>query len=140
MAVTTAALNKLATAYNQKVILTKFDLTVFLAQPNRAANRGNNIAMRLRIVRKAGDEERLHYPRSRRERDHLLRCSRRAAEQQYRCCESGQKRGSPGYQFYLCDLTIDILSKRYFFTDLYAASMLTPRRSWPMPSRHIQAS
>ena len=129
MAVTTAALNKIATASNQKVILTKFDLTVFLAQPNQAAGTRKQYCYRLRILRKAGDEERLHYPRSRRERDDLLRCSRRAAEQQYRCCESGQKRGSPGYQFYLCGLTIDILSKRYFFTDLYAASMLTPRRS-----------
>ena len=51
MAVTTAALNKIATASNQKVILTKFDLTIFLAQPNQAAGTGKQYCYRLRILR-----------------------------------------------------------------------------------------
>jgi hypothetical protein len=45
------ALNKIATASNQKVILTEFYLILFLAQPNQAAGAGKQYCYRLRILR-----------------------------------------------------------------------------------------
>ena len=45
------AFNKLATAPDQKVILTEFDLILLLAQPNQAAGTGKQYSYRLRILR-----------------------------------------------------------------------------------------
>lgn len=112
------AFNKISTASNQKVILTEFDLTLFLAQPNQAAGAGKQNSYGLRIFPQIGDKERLRHARPCRERHDLLAIAAALPNSNRNAASTDKNARRPAANFSRLGLTIDVFPKPYFFTDL----------------------
>ena len=135
------AFNKLATASNQKVILTEFDLIVFLAQPNQATGPGNKTATACGFCGRLAIKNDCVTP-VRVESVTISWGIAAAPTNSNRNAASPDKNASrPAANFSLRGLTTDVFSKLYFFTDLVGGVDVDPQTVLALPVgvfRHLQ--